>query len=41
MSSRLPPLNLGDDTWKDLVENPDKWWDNRADKVALDIIKGG
>ncbi|XP_057466682.1 protein OSB3, chloroplastic/mitochondrial-like isoform X1 [Actinidia eriantha] len=33
VSSRLPPLNLGDDTWKDLVENPDKWWDNRADKA--------
>ncbi|XP_050369797.1 LOW QUALITY PROTEIN: protein OSB4, chloroplastic-like [Argentina anserina] len=22
----------GDKSWKDLVENPDKWWDNRLDK---------
>ncbi|KAK0580041.1 hypothetical protein LWI29_035543 [Acer saccharum] len=24
---------LGDESWKDLVENPDKWWDNRLNKV--------
>ncbi|KAH9795894.1 protein OSB2 [Citrus sinensis] len=23
-----------DDLWKDLVENPDKWWDNRLDKKS-------
>ncbi|KAL9456505.1 hypothetical protein AB3S75_005686 [Citrus x aurantiifolia] len=23
-----------DDFWKDLVENPDKWWDNRLDKKS-------
>ncbi|XVF46056.1 hypothetical protein PTKIN_Ptkin02bG0257300 [Pterospermum kingtungense] len=23
----------GDDFWKDLVENPTKWWDNRFDKM--------
>ncbi|KAG6676155.1 hypothetical protein I3842_15G138300 [Carya illinoinensis] len=22
----------GDNSWKDLVENPDKWWDNRSNK---------
>ncbi|KAL7092043.1 hypothetical protein ACP275_12G141100 [Erythranthe tilingii] len=22
----------GEDSWKNLVENPNKWWDNRADK---------
>ncbi|XP_075502279.1 protein OSB2, chloroplastic-like [Primulina tabacum] len=22
----------GDDSWKNLVENPDKWWDNRSNK---------
>lgn len=22
----------GDGSWKNLVENPDKWWDNRSDK---------
>ncbi|XP_022888597.1 protein OSB2, chloroplastic-like [Olea europaea var. sylvestris] len=22
----------GDDSWKSLVENPDKWWDNRSNK---------
>ncbi|XP_040995748.1 protein OSB3, chloroplastic/mitochondrial-like isoform X1 [Juglans microcarpa x Juglans regia] len=24
--------NKGDSSWKDLVENPDKWWDNRSNK---------
>ncbi|GAV83843.1 hypothetical protein CFOL_v3_27288 [Cephalotus follicularis] len=23
---------IGDETWKDLVENPNKWWDNRLGK---------
>ncbi|KAF2552805.1 hypothetical protein F2Q68_00037188 [Brassica cretica] len=22
----------GEESWKELVENPDKWWDNRIDK---------
>ncbi|XP_059453928.1 protein OSB2, chloroplastic-like [Corylus avellana] len=25
--------NKGDESWKDLVENPDKWWDNRLTKT--------
>ncbi|KAF5956578.1 hypothetical protein HYC85_003803 [Camellia sinensis] len=36
----VPLLNVkqakgskGDDSWKNLVENPDKWWDNRTDKI--------
>ncbi|KAF4393882.1 hypothetical protein F8388_018373 [Cannabis sativa] len=24
--------NRGDDMWKELLENPNKWWDNRIDK---------
>ncbi|GMH03156.1 hypothetical protein Nepgr_004995 [Nepenthes gracilis] len=24
----------GDGSWKDLVENPDKWWDNRSNKFS-------
>lgn len=28
-------LGLGDDFWRDVVENPNKWWDNRSDKVTL------
>lgn len=32
-------LGLDDDSWKNLVENPDKWWDNRTNKVALDLIQ--
>ncbi|OWM86867.1 protein OSB2, chloroplastic-like [Punica granatum] len=24
--------NKGDEAWKDLVENPEKWWDNRSNK---------
>ncbi|KAK9274540.1 hypothetical protein L1049_021789 [Liquidambar formosana] len=23
----------GDESWKNLVENPDKWWDNRSNKI--------
>lgn len=25
--------NTGDESWKNLVENPDKWWDNRSSKT--------
>lgn len=28
-------LNSDDDSWKDLVENPKNWWDNRSRKVTL------
>ncbi|GLU10202.1 hypothetical protein SLE2022_270220 [Rubroshorea leprosula] len=28
-------IDIGDDPWRDLVENPDKWWDNRLDKKNL------
>ena len=38
--SRFPPVNRRDDLWRDLVENPDNWWDNRANKVALDLVIG-
>jgi len=24
----------GDDSWTNLVENPDKWWDNRTNKFS-------
>lgn len=34
MTSYLLLLDLGDNSWKDLVENPDKWWDNRSNKVT-------
>ncbi|XP_062077452.1 protein OSB3, chloroplastic/mitochondrial-like isoform X3 [Humulus lupulus] len=26
--------NKGDEMWKDLLENPNKWWDNRVDKKS-------
>ncbi|KAL5773530.1 hypothetical protein ACOSP7_013127 [Xanthoceras sorbifolium] len=31
--SKDPKQCKGDESWKDLVENPDKWWDNRLDKI--------
>ncbi|KAK1582878.1 hypothetical protein Q3G72_019159 [Acer saccharum] len=31
--SKYPKQCKGDESWKDLVENPDKWWDNRLNKV--------
>lgn len=30
-------LNSYDDSWKELVENPEKWWDNRSNKEVLSI----
>lgn len=33
--AHLLPLGLGDEFWRDVVENPDKWWDNRSNKVTL------
>lgn len=33
-SDRIFLLNSDDDTWKDLVENSEKWWDNRLNKVC-------
>ena len=29
-----PKWCAGEESWKELVENPDKWWDNRIDKVV-------
>ncbi|XP_022762604.1 protein OSB2, chloroplastic [Durio zibethinus] len=29
----------GDEFWKDLVENPSKWWDNRLDKLNGKVNK--
>ncbi|XP_010494530.1 PREDICTED: protein OSB3, chloroplastic/mitochondrial [Camelina sativa] len=31
MSNTIPQLKR-EESWKDLVENPSKWWDNRLDK---------
>ncbi|MBA0782217.1 hypothetical protein Gotri_003076 [Gossypium trilobum] len=28
-----PPKDLVEGSWKDLVENPNKWWDNRLEKI--------
>lgn len=25
----------GDESWNDLIENPNKWWDNRSDKATV------
>jgi hypothetical protein len=30
-----PMIFLAADLLKDLVDNPQKWWDNRIDKVSL------
>jgi hypothetical protein len=30
--SKLVKQHKGDESWKDLVQNPDNWWDNRLDK---------
>lgn len=37
-AAQLPKVKQGksskdDDSWKNLVENPDKWWDNRTNKI--------
>lgn len=32
-------LGLGDDSWMNVVENPNKWWDNRMNKVAIDVTQ--
>lgn len=32
--SHLLLLGIDDASWRDMVENPDKWWDNRLNKVA-------
>lgn len=30
--------DLGEESWKDLVQNPTKWWDNRLNKVLQVLI---
>ncbi|XP_006282647.2 protein OSB2, chloroplastic isoform X1 [Capsella rubella] len=30
--ARIVKQLKGEESWKDLVQNPDKWWDNRIDK---------
>ncbi|KAJ0083102.1 hypothetical protein Patl1_11639 [Pistacia atlantica] len=32
--SNYPKRRKGDEPWKDLTENPKKWWDNRLDKLS-------
>ena len=33
-SSNDLSCNIGEEFWKDLVQNPDKWYDNRSRKVT-------